>query len=306
MLPVSRASVLSRVTVSVPCTEWLTPIVQASDARARRRRWSGPGRATASASMPLSSAARSSVQPARWASELVEAVDVRPAARRGRRGPRRAARARMPLSRAMSPRGRTGRWTSATIAVLVTRGSTTITVAAGPAPSSRGASSGWLSAMLAPHSTTHVGQLEVVVAPGRAVGAEAQLVAGHRAGHAQRGVAVVVARGPCRAAPACRARRTPRSPAGRWRARPPTPGRVARSGRRKPLDHVVEGLRPSVAGRPSTTGAVSRPSARDRVVLGQALGAEATPVHRVVGVALRRRRPGRRGRRAASRSPTEQ
>ncbi|HLM28490.1 MAG TPA: hypothetical protein VK360_01105 [Acidimicrobiales bacterium] len=38
----------------------------------------------------------------------------------------------------------------------------------------------------------HVRLAEVVIAARRAVGAEAQLVAGHGAGHAQRGVAVVV------------------------------------------------------------------------------------------------------------------
>ena len=97
-----------------------------------------------------------------------------------------------PLSRAMSPRGRTGRWRSAIIAVFVTRGSTTMTRGGPPSPITRGASSGWLSAMLAPHSTMTSASVEVVVAAGRAVAAEAELVAGHRARHAQRGVAVVV------------------------------------------------------------------------------------------------------------------
>ena len=58
----------------------------------------------------------------------------------------------MPLIRVMSLRGFTARWMSASIAVLVTRGSTTIRVAA-RLLMTRGTSSGWLSAMLAPTSS---------------------------------------------------------------------------------------------------------------------------------------------------------
>ena len=57
----------------------------------------------------------------------------------------------IPLSRTMSVRAFTARWRSAIIAVFVTRGSTTITVAA-VFPMTRGANNGWLSAMLAPTS----------------------------------------------------------------------------------------------------------------------------------------------------------
>ena len=39
----------------------------------------------------------------------------------------------------------------------------------------------------------HVGSLQILVGAGRAVAAEGELVAGDRAGHAERGVAVVVA-----------------------------------------------------------------------------------------------------------------
>jgi len=50
--------------------------------------------------------------------------------------------------------GRTGTCRSASIADLVTRGSTTTTVLPARSASTRGASSGWLSAMFAPHNTT--------------------------------------------------------------------------------------------------------------------------------------------------------
>ena len=60
----------------------------------------------------------------------------------------------MPLISAMSLRGLTGRWMSAIIAVLVTRGSTTIRgagdVCRACLRSRRWQRMGWLSAMLAP------------------------------------------------------------------------------------------------------------------------------------------------------------
>ena len=61
-------------------------------------------------------------------------------------------------------------------------------------PASRRQRIGWLSAMLAPISRIDVGAVEVLVGAGRAVAAERPLVAGHRGGHAERRVAVVVAR----------------------------------------------------------------------------------------------------------------
>ena len=98
-----------------------------------------------------------------------------------------------PLSSARSDRGWIGRCRSASIAVLVTRGSTTISVLPGLA-SSRRQRIGWLSAMLAPISRMTSARLEILVGAGRAVAAERPLVAGDRGRHAQRGVAVVVAR----------------------------------------------------------------------------------------------------------------
>ena len=216
----------------------------------------------------------SSSSPSTWPAHGVE-VDA---------GPRRAARARMPLSSATSPRGRTGRWTSATIAVFVTRGSTTMTVAAASAEHARREQRVVVGDVGAPQHDD-VGELEVLVAAGRAVGAEAQLVAGHRAGHAQRGVAVVVAQ--AHAEPHELAERVEllgHELAGRQhgdRLRAVLVERVA--GSRRPRGRARRPTSP--AGR-RPIGVVSRPSARDRVVLGQALRAQPAAVDRVVGVAL--------------------
>ena len=98
-----------------------------------------------------------------------------------------------PLSSARSDRGRIGRCRSAIIAVLVTRGSTTMSVVPGLA-SSRRHRIGWLSAMFAPMSRITSALLEVLVRAGRSVAAKRSLVAGDGRRHAERRVAVVVAR----------------------------------------------------------------------------------------------------------------
>ena len=58
-LPVIRHNVLSRVTVSVPCTEWFTPIVQAAVADPARPNANAAARIS-SPSTPHSAATRSS------------------------------------------------------------------------------------------------------------------------------------------------------------------------------------------------------------------------------------------------------
>ena len=92
----------------------------------------------------------------------------------------------------MSARGRMARWRSAIIAVLVTRGSTTITVARLVAQHP-GGQQRVVVGHVGPHQQDAVGPVEVGVGAGRAVAAERALVAGGGAGHAQGGVAVVVA-----------------------------------------------------------------------------------------------------------------
>ena len=58
MFPVIRQSVLRRVTVSVPWTEWLTPMVQPTKARSARPKARVAWRMS-SAGMPHSTATRS-------------------------------------------------------------------------------------------------------------------------------------------------------------------------------------------------------------------------------------------------------
>ena len=102
----------------------------------------------------------------------------------------------MPLRSAMSERGLTARWMSAIIAVLVTRGSTTMRVRGlvpGDVRSRRWQRMGWLSAMLAPMRRMTSACFHIGVGAGWAIGAEGELVAGDGGGHAERGVAVVVA-----------------------------------------------------------------------------------------------------------------
>ena len=99
----------------------------------------------------------------------------------------------IPLSSARSDRGFTGRCTSASIAVFVTRGSATISVrdaVGGKAlPQNR-----MVVGDVRADQEHDVGALEVLVRAGRTVAAERQLVAGDGRRHAQRRVAVVVAR----------------------------------------------------------------------------------------------------------------
>ncbi len=99
----------------------------------------------------------------------------------------------MPLSRAMSLRGLTGRWMSAIIAVLVTRGSTTMRRAVALVALEALAEDGVVVGDVGADEQDDVGGLHVVVGAGRAIAAEGELVAGDGAGHAERGVAVVVA-----------------------------------------------------------------------------------------------------------------
>ena len=152
-----------------------------------------PPRAAPPHGMPLSSAARSSGHASRWARSSSSPSTV-PAWSAGSIRPSSSSTRRMPLSRAMSPLGATARCTSATIAVLVTRGSTAITVApaacAGEHP--RHEERVVVGDVRAPEHQ-HVGLLEVVVAARWSVGAEAELVARDGARHAQGGVAVEVA-----------------------------------------------------------------------------------------------------------------
>ena len=204
-----------------------------------------------------------------------------------------------PLRSARSDRGLTGRCTSASIAVFVTRGSTTISVrdrVGGEAlPENR-----MVVGDVRADQQDDVGALEILVRPGRAVAAERQLVAGDGRGHAQRRVAVVVARAeaelrqlaervellgdelsgaddPDRVAavllPGCRRTSTPSC---RWR-RPRTRAR----GRDRPLQQRITRARVGV----------------NRVVLGETLGTEQAGVHRMIRVAAARRPRGRPSRR---------
>ena len=127
-------------------------------------------------------------------------------------------------------------------------------------------------------------RLEVVVAAGRAVAAEGQLVARHGRGHAQRGVAVVVA--DAEAEPRQLAEgvellghQLPGGEDGDAVGAVPLhqPGEPGD----EPVDRLVPGGPPPVDPR-----AAEPPVRSDRVVLGQPLGAEPAPVHRVVGIAL--------------------
>ena len=97
----------------------------------------------------------------------------------------------MPLMSAMSERGFSGRKRSAIIAVLVTRGSATISVLSGLA-SSHWQRIGWLSAMFAPIRRMTSAICQILVRSGRTIAAERALVPGDRAGHAQRSVSVEV------------------------------------------------------------------------------------------------------------------
>ena len=99
----------------------------------------------------------------------------------------------MPLRSARSDRGFSGRCTSASIAVFVTRGSATISVlrpvGVEALPENR-----MVVGDVRADQQHDVGALEILVRPGRAVAAERPLVAGDGRRHAQRRVAVVVAR----------------------------------------------------------------------------------------------------------------
>jgi hypothetical protein len=66
MLPVTRHSVLMSATVSVPWIEWLTPIVQATNARSARPKRNAASLMT-SAGSPHSAATRSSGKASTWA-----------------------------------------------------------------------------------------------------------------------------------------------------------------------------------------------------------------------------------------------
>ena len=229
-LPVSRAIVLMSVTVWVPCTEWLTPIVQAIVHRSAPRDRCGPGRGWRSASMPLSAAARSTVQPAEVGDQVVEAVDVAAhrvevdevllqqhgehAVEQGDVAPGPDRQVGVGDHRRLGHPGvdddhrGTGR----------------------PRHHPRHEQRVVVGHVGAPQHED-VGQRQVVVAAGRAVGAEAELVAGHRATPCTGWCCRRSGRGPCRGGPACPACRTPRSRAGRSTAPPPTRARGGRAGR---------------------------------------------------------------------------
>ena len=88
-----------------------------------------------------------------------------------------------------------GRWRSAIIAVLVTRGSTTMSLR-GLVPGAAidaVAEDRVVVGDVGADEQDDVGGLHVVVGAGRTVAAEGELVAGDGGGHAERGVAVVVA-----------------------------------------------------------------------------------------------------------------
>ena len=99
----------------------------------------------------------------------------------------------IPLMSARSDRGFTGRWRSASMAVFVTRGSTTISVllAIGfeTLPENR-----MVVGDVRADQQDDVGAFEILVRARRAVAAERSLVAGHGGRHAQRRVAVVIPR----------------------------------------------------------------------------------------------------------------
>ncbi len=101
----------------------------------------------------------------------------------------------MPLNSATSLPGSSGRCRSANSAVSVRRGSATTTRMPGRArlaSSMRRNRIGCANAMFEPAMKTRVGVRQVVVARGRRVGAQRQLVAGHRAAHAQARVGIEV------------------------------------------------------------------------------------------------------------------
>ena len=129
-----------------------------------------------------------------------------------------------------------------------------------------------------------VGQRQVVVAPGRAVGAEAQLVARHGRRHAQRGVAVVV--GEAHAQPDELAQRVEllgHELAGRQhghRLGAVALEQVVEAGRH-PVERLVPGRRAAVDG-----GHGEAALGGQHLVLRQALRAQPTEVDRVVGIAL--------------------
>ena len=134
-----------------------------------------------------------------------------------------------------------------------------------------------------------VGQRQIVVAAGRAVGAEAELVAGHRGRHAQCGVAVVVGEAHAEADQlAQRVELLGHELAGRQHRH--RLGPVAVEQVPKPGGHPIE--RP-IPGRRSAVDQGHREPAvgRQHLVLGQALGAQPPLVDRVVGVALDGDRP---------------
>ena len=101
----------------------------------------------------------------------------------------------MPWNSITSVPGCRGRYRSAMPAVSVRRGSATMIFSAGLAflaSSMRRNSTGWANAVLLPTMNRHCAWFDVVVAGRRRVGAQRELVAGHRAAHAQARVAVDV------------------------------------------------------------------------------------------------------------------
>ena len=97
----------------------------------------------------------------------------------------------MPLISARSERGFSGRCRSAIMAVLVTRGSATISVLLRIRFQIL-AENRMVVGDVRADQQNHVGPLQIFVSARRAVAAERQLVTGNGARHAQRGVAVVV------------------------------------------------------------------------------------------------------------------
>ncbi len=94
----------------------------------------------------------------------------------------------MPLNSATSVPGRIGRNRSASRAVSVLRGSATITFICGlarRAASSRRYRIGMRISRIGADDEHHLGQVDILVAGRRRIGAQRLLVAGHRAGHAQ-------------------------------------------------------------------------------------------------------------------------